>query len=1217
MSENIAAADINKPTPEQEKAISAEISLPTVVSAAAGTGKTTMLVERVLKLISDVENPVMADSLVIITFTVNATRHLREKLNTALSERIEKLENPSEREFLAEQAVRLRSASISTINSFCLGIIKDNIEKFDLPVNITIADETKTASLQWTAINLTKRDFYADDIFDNKERELLFYSFNFENDDALFDRVISAANTLSSYADSEKWLNDTIDCYESVEALEKTYLPVYIEYISDQYEKTVHYENVLETCFDEYRGYCDELPGKTKKEQGDKEKKLRVRDSMEEFLDGTSELIKLMKGFLDSPSLVTLEAVTERAQRGLSEIDRADPKNSVKQAFVRNKNAVQKIIDDIAKHSVSRSEEELNLVHNRTVIEAFVKLLRIYRGYFVEIKRAQGYIDFSDCELLLLEKLRDDEEFREHLSMRFSCVIVDEFQDCNDVQAEIFRLIGKERQFYVGDIKQSIYAFRGGNPEIMAGLCRHERGFSPLPLTMNFRSRQQIIDTVNDAFTGLMTEKYGGVDYNENTRLVRGANYPDNGDNSVYKTEICAVNAKELLQEDFAASRIYELMNDENFKIVKNGELCRPSGSDFAILLRNKGKINDYKNALLKYGIPSVSPGGKNILDSEEAAMLVNYLRVIDNPLNDKELLYVLMSPLYRFNADEIAKLRLGVLGFPDEVISDAEDISHGLKDYALYECLKFCVLNYGERGDYGQSEAKQKAEKCEKALMDMGFSRTINQKAFAAYNDIKSFRRFMSNNSIVDLIRKVCADTDIYAVVCALDESRRRAANLHRFENLVEEFVSRDGGTLCDFLRYLKQIEENKRGAIEEAAAPEDAENAVRIMTFHASKGLEIPICILAELQTTINASDYSGNFLMNHDYFFSISFVDREARYQANTFAHNAIELVNRRKPIGEELRLLYVAMTRAQEKLIMVGKFSNEEEVPELSSEFYVGSTPFKWVWRKLIEKNYKTKMISDSDDDSSHMEYIEKAKSEADVYENSRADSEDEITAETLKEIVEKKYSNEAETFMRAKYSVTEIAHRNDVMPFVLTKPSFAASSKIKGTDVGNAYHHTMEHIPLDKMRNADDPEAAAAKAVEELRVLGRISDEEEHLVKSDRIARFFSGELGQRMLGSGRIEREFSFYAELSGEDIGVSDIGENAAIQGQIDMLFEESDGIVIVDYKSDTKENLEKEKENYSLQVKIYAAVCPKLFGKPVKEIYLYSFSNGEAVKI
>ena len=353
-----------------------------------------------------------------------------------------------------------------------------------------------------------------------------------------------------------------------------------------------------------------------------------------------------------------------------------------------------------------------------------------------------------------------------------------------------------------------------------------------------------------------------------------------------------------------------------------------------------------------------------------------------------------------------------------------------------------------------------------------------------------------------------------------------------------------------------------------------------------------------------------------MNRDHFFSISFVDREARYQANTFAHNAIELVNRRKPIGEELRLLYVAMTRAQEKLIIVGKFSNEEEVPELSSEFYVGSTPFKWVWRKLIEKNYKTKMITDSDDNSPYMGNSEKAEM-ADIYEHNRADDEDDITAEKLKEIVEKKYRNEAETFMRAKYSVTEIAHRNDVMPFVLTKPSFAESSKIKGTDVGNAYHHTMEHIPLDKMRNAENPEAAAAKAVKELRVLGRISDEEEQLIKSDRIARFFSGELGQRMLESGRIEREFSFYAELSGKDIGVSDIGENAAIQGQIDMLFEESDGIVIVDYKSDTKENLEKEKENYSLQVKIYAAVCPKLFGKPVKEIYLYSFSNGEAVKI
>lgn len=218
---------------------------------------------------------------------------------------------------------------------------------------------------------------------------------------------------------------------------------------------------------------------------------------------------------------------------------------------------------------------------------------------------------------------------------------------------------------------------------------------------------------------------------------------------------------------------------------------------------------------------------------------------------------------------------------------------------------------------------------------------------------------------------------------------------------------------------------------------------------------------------------------------------------------------------------------------------------------------------------------------------------------------------------LKEIIDKKYCNEPETVSRIKYSVTELAHKNEVMPFVLTKPKFAATSKVKGTDVGNAYHHTMEHISLSAIRSSADMNAAVKKAVSELCITGKLSEEERMLVNSERIVKFFSGDLGQRMLNSRRIERERSFYAEISESDSGIPDIGENAAIQGQIDMFFEEDDGIVIVDYKSDSKENLIKEKENYSLQVKIYAAVAPKLFGKPVKEIYLYSFANGEAVKI
>ena len=1200
----------NKPTPEQEKAISAKINSPTVVSAAAGTGKTTMLVERVLRLISDCENPIPADSLAIMTFTVNATKHLREKLNSALVKRIEMLEDGAERDFLAEQTIRLRNASISTINSFCLGIIKDNIEKFDLPVNVAVADETKIASLQWTAINLARQDFYNDEYFEPEERKLLFYSFDFETDKTLFENVISTADALSSYSDSSEWLDTSVKNYESIENLERFYIPVFVDFVKTQHAKALHYKNQLDESYGEYCFYYDNLPeGRTKKDKTDKEKRLKVKVSMEAFLDCLNRLIDFAENFLANPTLDTLEKLTQFAEIGAPAIDGSDTKNPIKIAFNEAKKPVISVFDTLANISVSKSEEEQNLLHNRTVITAFVKLIKKYREYFTEVKRAQGFVDFSDCELLLLDKLRNDEDFREQLSSRFSCVIVDEFQDCNDVQAEIFKLIGKEYQFYVGDIKQSIYAFRGGNPEIMAGLCKPQSGFEALPLTNNFRSRQPVIDTVNDAFMGLMTEKYGGVDYNDKTKLVCGAKFPDAEDNSKYNTEIFALDYREYdnqIQARFVAQKIDELMRDEDFKITKNGRLCRPELSDFAILLRTNTGIENYRRALAERGISSVAPRGKNMLESEEVALLINFLKVIDNPLNDNELLHVLMSPLYRLSAEKIARIKLGILGFPEELSDETRDISACMKHYALCECLKFCTSSYNERGDYAKTKAKQKAEAAEKELAEKGIFREIDAQAFAAQQDIVNFRRFMRNNSIVDLIRKVCADTDIYAVVCALDDSRKRVANLHRFEKIAEEFVSRDGGTLCDFLRFIKRIEENKSGKIEEASVPEDAANSVKIMTFHASKGLEVPICILAELQWHPKAADYSGKFLINHNYLFSINFVDRKARYKASSFAHHALELANRQKPIGEELRLLYVAMTRAQEKLIMVGKFSGEEKIPSFAPDIYEGVIPFKWVLRSLLRTGkYKMNIIS---------EFSEKQSIEG------NKDAVPEISEEDLKSFehfAEQSYRNQAETTQRMKYSVTELAHKNDVMPFVLTKPKFAKKSRIKGSDIGNAYHHTMQHISLEKIQNSADLSKAVQQEIQELTVCGKITEDERKLLKSEKISEFFLGELGQRMLQSSKIERECSFYAELSGEEINLPEIGENVEIQGQIDMFFEEDDGIVIVDYKTDSEENLQKEKENYTLQVKIYAAVAPKLFGKPVKELYLYSFSSGKAVKI
>lgn len=1230
---------------EQSRAADFPYDRPAVVTAAAGSGKTTLLVERVIRLLSDRNSGIRSETLAIMTFTRNATKSLREKLNAQLNKRLSEQTDPEMCEHLKEQIFGLRGAYISTIDAFCLRIIKENPEAFDLPMNFTLADAPKQTAMQLRAINLAMQDFYNENLpaeqgFSPKERRDLFFSFDFENDAGLRDAVMSAADKLSTFADAEKWLCDAKDAYKDIGSLEKRYLKAFAPQMKMDCSRAKKIIEKYDGLVDFLSREADDIESgdpKTAKSAAFKTYREKILPAIEDYVEfdlrRLEEFSKNCAAYEESPSLKTLcKAVSDFRDHGEPpKVDgRSGTKTEARSTFTAAKKLSEKVEKSILENDFDYETTLSTLPDRQETISAFIKLVDLYRGYYDLIKRTSGCLDFSDCELLLLKKL-ENAEFRTQLSNRFSCIIVDEFQDSNDIQAEIFKRLGNGHLFYVGDVKQSIYAFRGGNPEIMAQLCDGADGFTALPLNRNYRSRKPIIDVTNAAFSGLMTREYGGVDYEApENRLVFGADslpeipgeYRDK-----YGCEICFINGagsddKDMNAPRITAEKIRALHDDPNFLITKNGRLVRPDYSDFAILLRKRPRIGNYRAALAELGISSAAPKGQHFLESEEIMLILNYLTIVDNPLRDEEMLKVLMSPIYRFTADEISFLRLGLLGIGKNALSAAQKkaLAKKMKSYSLFNCVRICSK------PLDAANLPDVFDEC-----DTVYPRETNKKLAAFVRDINSFRYYMGSSSVYKLVCRICEDTDLPAVSAALDDSAQRVANVRRFQGIAADFESRDGGSLSDFLRFIERVRSVKNNNVEDASRPSDESNAVRIMTFHASKGLEVPVCILAELEKPLSIKDFTGVTLMNRDHGLAMMNVDVKKRIKRKTLAHCALSKINRVRLCGEELRLLYVAMTRAQEKLIMLvgSSADNWKNTVDVGSreELFESSIPFKWVFASLM-KHYDRNSEKFTDIDCTLSEISAGGKDSAES-----ADNEDQSApkirytvsdeeSEKLSEKIRFVYKYDEDTRRREKYSVTELAHRNSTMPVVLTKPSFAEDAEISGADKGNAYHNCMQYLPLGELQSAppSDYREIIESAVRKMTQQGRLTAAEAELIDPALVADFFGGELGQRMFRSRAIRREQPFYAEVNGKDIGEDDLGE-ITLQGRVDLYFIESgkdgDGIVVVDYKSDNVRNLEKEKENYAKQVKIYSTVLPMLTGLPVKGIYLYAFLASEAIEI
>ena len=1273
-------------TDEQEAAIGFTSERSACVTAAAGSGKTALLVERVVRLIRGDSNrdipPVSGDKFAILTFTRNAADEFRTRMTRAIDDASR---SHGENVIPREQLIKFRSSVISTINSFCLGILRDNANLFDLPVNFSIVDESKGMLMQQNALDSAMEYFYSEEFaadfpdiyagfggkFPEPEREslgtsareLLHKSFSFSNDAKLREAVTSVYLKATSLADSDEWLDGCASVFSSVELMEQRFLPVIVGDLR-------RLCRLLSACLNRYRSMCESADESFSERfmsvfTVDEASVRILLNSFEEAFpeDRAPVMADFEKFHQQCPDVLTYGAFSR------SGIPRNNPDYKQLKADVDSvRKRIQKycteILDGCGYTTDGLVENEL--IPQQKAVTALVMLVRRLQQNFTELKRKAGVVDFADCERMLLNKLRDEScGLRGELSQRFQCIILDEFQDTNDLQYEIFRLISRKQNnlFFVGDIKQSIYAFRGGNPEIMARCCMPGSGFEKLPLNRNFRSREGVLNAVNAMFEGLMTEKYGEVDYSDNNQLAKGADYP--AETADYSTEMYLLDfpAREkpgssaddeqsddlvleatnpVAEARFTAALIQKMAADK-FPVRLDSTSTRPcTWGDFAILLRSRTHFADYRSELEKLGIPVAASGGSSYLSADEINLILSYLKVIDNPQLDEELLSVIMSPLYGMTAEEISLARLGVLGY------DAASLeSSGINLDPLYDSFAkqslFCCIAFAGGSGLSQPELSEEARNVILKLDEAGTKRTADPKCSAFSADISAFRTFAANNSVERLIRRIYDDTDFFSVISTYERGDRKLANIRLLLKYTADFESSGGGTLNDFLRYTDAVRENS-GKLEEAVIPQEAADAVKIMTFHASKGLEMPVVILAGLGTALH-DERSSSIVIDRRTGIGLKNTLINQRVRLDSMSFNGAQASVSCSQLGEELRLLYVAMTRAREKLILIGQCSEKAAAECVTDSFtpefaLAGNSHIKWILSSMLRYGSGAPEADDTmflEKPGVNISFVTERLPEpeltaAQLPQDAEADQE---AAQEICRMLSEEYPYQSETALNSRFSVTEVAHMGEAPEdndeITLAKPAFLTPEKagvrINGILIGNTYHHIMELFPLetlDPAHSAEDMEAAVENAVDILIETQRLRPDEifclENGRKQDmvqRIAGFFRSGLGQDMLTAQRVEREYEIFAELPAGDI-IPESAGTTILQGRVDMLFIKDGRAVIVDYKSDSAGGLEKELPAYSRQLELYKKILPMLMPEcrnGTVQLALYSFGKSKAI--
>jgi ATP-dependent helicase/nuclease subunit A len=1277
-----------------------------LVAAAAGSGKTAVLVERIIRRVCDEQDPIDVDQLLVATFTNAAAAEMRDRIREALEK--EWFRKP-ESDHLRRQLALIHRASITTLHSFCLDVIRRYFQAIELDPAFRIANEIETELMRHDVLQELFEHYYGSSPEDSEFWTLVDWFGGERGDDGLFMLVQKLYDYSRSHPAPEEWLTRTAESFNvSAEGND----------ISD-----VWFDSLLHDIKPELSGLVELLRGALQWAEHPQGPSPYIAN-LQEDVSFTQHLVdaagsgawRLLYEAFQEPAFGKLKPCKgDEVDKGLQD--------QVKSMREQAKKQFNQLKDQLFQRSPEQFAWELNRM--APVMQALVRLVRDFAARYEQARRSKGLLDFADLEHYCLRILRGPGSSEDGLVPsqaaldyrdQFAEVLLDEYQDTNSVQEAIVALISRAapgNRFMVGDVKQSIYRFRLAEPALFLDKYKTYRNARPaevgeacgeglrIDLARNFRSRREIVNGVNFIFKQLMNDRVAEIAYDTDAELICGASYPSvtenevmnlavdmlfidrsesvhdeeeqNGgavDHDVDASEDGADEAADGILEDAAemetarleartiALHIRRLMDtqDRPFLVYdkKIGGSRPVTYRDMVILLRATQQwapvmMEEFRLA----GIPTYAELSVGYFTATEVEVSLSLLKVIDNPYQDIPLAAVLRSPMFQFTAEHLALIRIHRKGrsYFDALATyaDAENVSD--------ESLQANVRQFLERLGQWRTEAR--------------------------------------HGATADLLWRIYRETGYYDLVGGLPGGVQRQANLRALYDRARQYEATSFRGLFRFLRFIERMRDNG-GDLGTAGAVGEQEDVVRIMSIHKSKGLEFPVVFVAGLAKTFNMRELNDVFLLHKQLGFGPRFVDTELRVSYPTLPGLAIRHRLRMEALAEEMRILYVALTRAKEKLILVGTVKNLQkqlsrwgsfvDCPDWNLPDYAlakARSYLDWIGPALIRHPQAAGLRN--------MAGVRESTPEIMLSETSRWNlaligQAGLAQAAAAKEIIERRetealsrtspvigyFDRQAELTERfawkyryqmaqgffSKTSVSEMKRLSDrsamlssidepwevpvqehsllenrntppgdalqsdgqgaLNGFLLRRPRFKEQRKLTAVEKGTAYHAVMQHVPLIAGLSRETVERTADNMVE--RQL--LTPEQKNSVDSSVIASFFMGDLGQRVLGAEYVRREVPFsYGLAAGEVYPEADEStkqETVLVQGVIDCLFQESDGLVLLDFKTDAvKGQVERAAERYRLQLELYAKAIEHIWGQPVKEKYLFFFDGAHTVKM
>ena len=1218
-----------------------------LVSAAAGSGKTAVLVERIIRLISEGDAPYDIDRLLIVTFTNAAAAEMKERITAAISE---KLAHDPENAHLQRQITLIHNAQITTIHSFCLFVIRNHFQEIGLDPAFRVADEGETGLLMQDVLAEILEEAF-EELSPAFQRLVEAYSTG-KIETLLEENILSLYRFAVSYPWPVTWLKEHGNDYEFAvkEELEQA---VFMRYIME------YMGRILPELEGQLR-YCVEI---CHKPDGPHMYGKNIEDSLDALQKACRE--KTFSALRDALERVTFERLSSQKDDSVD----AEKREYVKQL----RNDVKKQVEQIKEQFFLQSDEAVfaQCKQISPIVKELTEQTIRFGERFAEKKREQNLIDFSDMEHLALNILCRRVETAEGVEIEptaaalelrdyFKEIMIDEYQDSNLVQESILHCISGENngcynRFMVGDVKQSIYKFRLARPEIFmekfhtytAGAGERQK----IDLYQNFRSRKEVLKSVNLIFEQILGNDLGGIDYDETAKLYYGAAYYDEGieeEAADNRTEFLLIEKDEEQEQsaieqeaEVIALRIKELMRTQKVFAGSGEKLRSLRYGDIVILLRSgSGVMEAFEEVFGKWGIPCMVSSKTGYFQAPEVQTLLQLLRVIDNPLQDIPLFGVLKSCFASFGDVEIAKV---AAAFPGR--------------RKLYKKVEA----YAEKED-------TLAEKCRRFL---GWYREL--------------RRCSVWLSVREMLTKIMTENHYLEYVTAMPGGAKRRANAQMLLQKAMAFEKTSFKGLYHFIRYIDQMEkyqidQGEAGILEETA------DTVRIMTIHKSKGLEFPVCFVAGMGRKMNRRDASAQALTDVDMGIAVDLVDPMLRIKRKTLKKTALSKKILLDSQAEELRILYVALTRAKEKLIITGVIDNVEKyLYEKMSILAWNDVLLPYLLRSgagsfmelltacmmrtesmaavLEQYGIKSEIQPMYPEEDIVCKAVRAADRQTDVlienyYEVNNAEifKTDLITCVTDEEvrkslqsrfdyqyphaILQKLYAKTtvSELKMAAIHAMTgDIKEESDggkrlfeeEMPAPYL-PRFLRNKeekkKISGAARGSAMHLVMELMDFGKEESAETQFGQYTierleRDLEKWHTAGRLSEEYKEAVSREKIVRLMNTPLAKRMrcaARAGLLWKEQRFMLGIGADRLSEEfPETERVIVQGIIDVFWEEDGEIVLLDYKTDVIKSPEELAERYKVQMEYYAEALERLTGKRVKERILYSFYLGEEVYV